>query len=240
MKPSKDNHPPTLRAFSLVELLVALGIIAALALLLVPATQKIREAGQNTKCVSNLRQIGGASILYFAEHNGQLLPSVFWYRPSTMPPTLQGIVQEGIAEYLGLSAPFDGPLTYRDTVLSCPAFKKKFPTLFPSMWNRSYSVNVYAHAYDPYKQQAGTGVEPYFPGNTRRIRKLSAMWLYMDGAGSPPGGFVFTYISPSHFPYIGSPHSKKQNAVFFDGHVERIDGTMIKRPPSDDFWGGPN
>lgn len=226
--------------FQLMELLVVIGIVAVLVVLLMPAINNLRSAGANARCVSNLRQLGISSLGYFSENDGQLLPSTFWYRSESTASTLPGFEQGGIAEYLGLSAPFAGLATYRDTVMSCPAFKKKFPTLFPSQWNRSYSVNKFAHRYDPGSQQAGISNTPLFPGNLRKIRKPSAMWMYMDGAGSTSGGFVFTYLSSEHFPYIGSPHGKKQNAVFFDGHVEAIDGTMLKLPETNDFWGGPN
>lgn len=234
----KRRHPRVF-AFQLIELLVVIGVIVILAVLLMPALKGLSLAGANARCVSNLRQMGAATLSYFGEHDGQLLPSTFWYRQESVVSTLPGYNQSGIAEYFGLSAPFSGITTYRETVLSCPAFKKKFPTLFPSMWNRSYSANKFAHVFDPGSQQLGIANIPLFPGNLRNIRKPSAMWMYMDGAGSTAGGFVFTYLTSDHFPYIASPHANRQNAVFFDGHVEAVSGTRLKLPESDDFWGGP-
>lgn len=240
MRKSSLCYYRALRAFSVVELLVILVIISALALLIIPAGQKAREISQNVKCVSNLRQMATGTFTYFHEHNGRLLPSVFWYRSSTTPPNSGGIIQEGISEYLGLPVSSGGVDSYRDTVLSCPAFARKFPTLFPSNWNRAYSVNMRAHAFDPILQQAGLPTDnTFFPGNLQRIRSLSSMWLYMDGAGSIDGRYVFTYLSNSHLPYVASPHAKKQNAVFFDGHVEQISANKLALPQSNDFWGGP-
>lgn len=66
------------RAFTLVELLVVIGIIAMLIAILLPALSRARAAANNLGCLSRLRQIGIGMQLY-AQNNNGMLP--FGYSP---------------------------------------------------------------------------------------------------------------------------------------------------------------
>ncbi len=58
------------RGFSLVELLVVLGVVALLLGLLLPTLGRARDRRQMTACLSNLRQLASAFVLYAHDHDG--------------------------------------------------------------------------------------------------------------------------------------------------------------------------
>src|SRR5688500_9072163 len=72
---SSDSQRP--RAFTLVELLVVIGIIAILISVLMPALRRAREAANAAACSSNQRQIMMAFLLFANEHKGHL-PGNWW------------------------------------------------------------------------------------------------------------------------------------------------------------------
>jgi prepilin-type processing-associated H-X9-DG protein len=120
-------------AFSLVEILVVIGIIAVLIGLLMPAIIRARESAKTLQCASQLRQLGQAFHMY-ANANGNHLPAWSGWHVAGGDGTGEDDPGPGWTEEL---APFFVPPT--SPVYNCPSFPPGYPINYfiSSRWLRS-------------------------------------------------------------------------------------------------------
>lgn len=128
--------------FSLIELLVVIGILAALAGLLIPAAQAAREAARQTSCRNNLHQFGLALHSYESSRG-------------SFPPSAQAV---GPGK-TGTTAPWSGhalvlPFMEGDTVYRRIDFKKSYgdefnKSLFPPNGVAALRIDMFVCPSDP-------------------------------------------------------------------------------------------
>lgn len=111
-----------LSGFTLVELLVVIGIIAILIGTLLPALSRSRDSARKAQCLSNLRQIAQAIVMYANENNGCLVPG--WIANTTGGgPGIENYATILVGKkYLPASKQndFDAQGSQGDSVFRCP------------------------------------------------------------------------------------------------------------------------
>ncbi len=81
--PTKTHAKATRLAFTLVDLMVSMAVVAILFAMLTPAVRMARNAAQRSACASNVRQQGLASQMYAYDRGGKIPTSVFSAKDST-------------------------------------------------------------------------------------------------------------------------------------------------------------
>ena len=222
--PSPVRRPASLRTsgFTLVELLVVIGIIALLIAILLPALNRARENARQVKCLSNVRQISLAMLMYAHENKGrfprhancgaQLPEDWIWYQPT------RDVNQSAIAPY------FNG---FKPEVLVCPSDDTSFrPRVLDYPYRYSYTINMLTSS-DPPGSYEPIRLGSIHHSSDRLLMVEESEVSLDDGNWSPfyVGQPLENFLSIRHDirPLPGQSDSEKRgNVSMLDGHAEYV------------------
>lgn len=212
-----------LGAFTLVELLVVVAILAILAALLLPALSAARERSKAAVCMSNLRQVGLAIQMYAGDYDGWTPPV---YRPAE-PYTWTALLANG--RYLSV------PIRGKPSVLLCPS---QTPVVYPSdsfydPWATSIAYGLRYRNYEPFsigKQEAWSSGYSELLGSSTTVNfgPPGSFLLAGDTVENLPGDPIHRFQKYVLVNYTGGDnlvhlrHFRRGNFLFADGHVASL------------------
>jgi prepilin-type N-terminal cleavage/methylation domain-containing protein/prepilin-type processing-associated H-X9-DG protein len=250
------------RGFTLIELLVVIAIIAILAAILFPVFAQARDKARSTACLSNMKQIGNALMMYMQDYDEKT--TWFWNAQVDKKNYLGGYWYQCLMPYTKSLQVFmcpsvtgRGPAKDKYDVHCSPDLKP-----YPNLNRCGYGYNVGNVGYG--------GGDPYFQpsGDTKALAAITepARTLYIaDSAFSPAAdqnagwqdikcpilphkkklaSQLDVYVKG---PQYGGPdnanisrrHVGGANGVFMDGHAKwyPYDTFIWERSPEKEIWG---
>jgi prepilin-type N-terminal cleavage/methylation domain-containing protein/prepilin-type processing-associated H-X9-DG protein len=141
------------RGFTLVELLVVIGIIALLISILLPALGKARRSANTVKCLSNMRSLGQAFQLYAIDYKGVWPVAVHETGNTRIPINVQRRWPDLLYPYIGsrTDVAYDNVDVDKKSVLwGCPEWIKIVegdPNAFADKVRIGYAMNVYTQGW---------------------------------------------------------------------------------------------
>lgn len=228
-------------AFTLIELLTVIAIVGILAAILIPVVGSVRESARGSKCLSNLRQIGTAIVVYSEDIDGRILASRFedqngvlrhyWHRELwTYAGYEEASYQRDVNDERRLSK--------IENIFHCPTtVNADVASILTLGSNRAGDPFSYAMNYLPNFVYFNTGTvgAQITPIPVEAFRAASMTVLVYEGTNwRGHGGFY-------HTSHGLMPHNRGANFLFADTHVRRIPYDEVpeyEARNSNAFWGG--
>jgi prepilin-type N-terminal cleavage/methylation domain-containing protein len=219
-------------AFSLVELLVVIGVIAVLIGLLLPALIKARKSSDRTRCLSNLHHIAVAYQLYLQEHQQRVMRVNPIPTETGLVPYKAPSLVEVLNPYLGKSPTHLTPtgVPAGNDVFRCPTDQLTAKDSAAGAFTLPPNVTV-----STYFDAEGSSYEYNFYFNASSVDPITGVnrvWNQALANAKSPAQIL--PLAPENLPLLldfetfhGPPDKmQSRNAMFADFHAEVLNITL--------------